>query len=234
MATRAPILTRDEYLLRLRQHVDALKARLARPLSSQQTRDGVVRYFTERAIQIGEACFRIHDLATAINILCRVLCEDFIFMYAASKSEEAAVAHTKAALSEHVKLLKRLATNKRAKLRRRSTGEDVTKEFLPKIESRIVGRQTVEKIAAEVGLTKLYDIVYCSESLEVHGKSLELARATQAGVKARVSQLDDVAVAVSTVNALLNVVTIVYDNRDRIISADEILSSLKLHTLGGR
>jgi hypothetical protein len=234
MATRASILTRDEYLLRLREHVDALKARLARLLSTQQTRDKVLRYFMERAVQIGEACFRIYDLATPINVLCRVLCEDFIFMYAASKSEAAAIAHTNAAVSEHVKLLKRLATNERTKLKRRSTGEDVTKEFLPKIENRIVNRQIVEKIAVEVGLSKLYDIVYCAESLEVHGKSLGAARAARAEVKGQTSQLDDVAVAVSTVNALLKVVTLVADNKDRIVSADEILSTLKLHNVGGR
>jgi hypothetical protein len=234
MTTRAPILTRDEYFLRLRKHLDALNARLARPLSAQETRDRVLRYFMERAVQIGEASFRIYDLAMPINILCRVLCEDFIFMYAASKSEEAAVAHTRAAVSEHVKWLKRLATNERTKLRRRSTGEDVTKEFLPKIESRIVGRQKVEKIATEVGLSKLYDIVYCPESLEVHGKSLGATRAARTQIKRPVSDLDEVAVAVSTINALLKVVMLVADNKDRIVSADEILSSLKLDNLGGR
>ena len=82
MAART-ILTRDEYHLSIRRNVDALKARLNIPsfFTSDRTRNKVLYYFMERAVQTGEACFRISDLQLPLSVLARLLCEDFLIMY---------------------------------------------------------------------------------------------------------------------------------------------------------
>ena len=66
------ILTRDEYHLRIRQSVDALKARMSLPayFTSTNKRDKVLFYFMGRAAEIGEASFRISDLHKNVQ-LCR-------------------------------------------------------------------------------------------------------------------------------------------------------------------
>src|SRR5260370_5083621 len=89
MLARA-IPTRDEYHLRIKQNVDALKARLNLPsfFASEQERGKVLYYYMERAVQIGMACFRISEFQMPLLVLALVLCEDFFTLYWASRSEE--------------------------------------------------------------------------------------------------------------------------------------------------
>jgi hypothetical protein len=215
-------LTRDEYHLRIRQNVDALNARMSLPayFTSTNKRDRVLFYFMGRAAEIGEASFRIADLQTPLFVLARVLCEDFFTMYWVSLSEKNADEYQKAAISEMAKIIQKNLTNKRARIRHISSKKDVTAEFLPKLSLRIIKKKTIKEIAAASGLSKVYDIVYRYDSLEVHGNTFEVSEMKP--------QMDGIAVAASAVNALLRAILLVVDNKDRPLVADEILAALNM------
>src|SRR5438445_3410255 len=142
------ILTRDEYHLRIRQNVDALKARMSLPayFTSTSKREKVLFYFMDRAAQIGEASFRIADLQMPLFVLARVLCEDFFTVYWVSLSEKNADEYQKAAISEMAKIIHKNLTNKRARIRHIPSKKDVTAEFLPKLSRRIVKKKTIQEI----------------------------------------------------------------------------------------
>jgi hypothetical protein len=57
--------------------------------------------------------------------------------------------------------------NKRARVRDTSSGKDVTAQFLPELKRRVYKKKTIKQIAEESGLSKVYDIVYRYNSLEV-------------------------------------------------------------------
>lgn len=219
------VFTRDEYHLRVRQSVDALKARLNQSsfISSDKQRDKVFRYFMERAAKLGEACFRTSDLQMPLFVLARVLCEDFFTMYWASLSEENSTEYSQVALSEMAKMIRHNLKNKRARLREISSGRDVTAEFLPELERRVAKKKTIEQIAKESGLSKVYDIVYRYDSLEVHGNTF--------GLSDLKPEMDGIAVAVSAINAFLRVILLVADNKDRSLTADEVLSALNMRSV---
>jgi Family of unknown function (DUF5677) len=221
------ILTRDQHSLKIRQNVDALKARLRSPsfFASTRQRDKVLFYFMNRAVQIGEACFRISDLQMPLVVLSRVLCEDFFIMFWVSQSHKNATAYCKAARSEMVKMVRQNLNNKRARIRKISSGKDITADFLPQLDRHIRQKSRLDRIADKTGLGKLYDIVYRFESLEVHGNTF--------GLMERKSELDGVAVALSTVNALLRAVLLIADNKNGTVTADDVLSTLNIQHVPG-
>jgi hypothetical protein len=227
MSTPA-ILTRDEYHFRIKQNVDALKARLNLPsfFASTDKREKVLFYFMGRAVQIGEASFRISDLQTPLFVLARVLCDDFFTMYWVSLSNKNADEYCKTSLSEMAKLMRKNLTNKRAKVSEISTKKDVTAQFLPKINSRIVkNKKTIEQLAVASGLGKVYDVVFRYSSLEVHGNTFLVSEMNP--------DQDGIAVAASTINALLRVILLIADSKDRTLTPDEVLAALNMrHTPG--
>ncbi len=225
MLARA-IPTRDEYHLRIKQNVDALKARLNLPsfFASEQERGKVLYYYMERAVQIGEACFRISDFQMPLLVLARVLCEDFFTLYWASRSEENAAEYVKAVRSEMARMVRQNLKNKRARLRDISSGKDVTAEFLPELNG-VGKKRSIEEIAKESGLSKVYDIIYRYDSLEVHGNTFGLSELK--------SKMDGIAVAVSAINAFLKVILLVADTKDRSLTADEVLSALNMRGVPG-
>jgi hypothetical protein len=228
MAQTAPIvLTRDEYHLKIRRNVDALKARLnlAPYFVPDKEQDKVRRYFMERAVQVGEACFRISDLQMPLFALARVLCEDFFTLYWVSLSDKNASDYCKRTVSEMAKMLEKHIANKRIRVREISTGKDVTVDALKKITPHVTKKKRIEQIATESGLGKVYDIVYRYDCLEVHGNTFGLSEAECA--------MDGIAVAASAVNALLRVILLVVDNQDRIVTADEVLSTLNMRHVPG-
>jgi Family of unknown function (DUF5677) len=226
MAART-ILTRDEYHLKVRQNVDALKARLNQSSFSvsDKQQDKVLRYFMERAAQVGEACFRTSDLQMPLFVLARVLSEDFFTMYWASLSEANAAEYCKVALSEVAKMIRHNLKNKRARVREVATGNDVTARFLPELDRHVAKKKTIEQLAKDSGLSKVYDIVYRYDSLEVHGNTF--------GLSDLKPDMDGTAVAVSAINAFLRVILLVADNKDRPLTADEVLSVLNMRSVPG-
>jgi len=218
--------TRDQYLLELRQTVDKLKARLARPGRgySDEVQDKIVQHFIDRGIQIGEACFRIADLRTPILVLSRVLCEDFLRMFWVLQSKENAADYAKSAGSELAKGARVHLTRGRAMIRRKSTGEDVTAMVMPELSKLIVKEKTVEEIAIGSGLGKLYDLVYRFDSLEVHGKTLAV-----------LSQADDekaVLAAFPSIISFLEAEILITDYRAT--TAAEVLRHMRIDKLGGK
>jgi Family of unknown function (DUF5677) len=219
------VLSRDEYHLKILENVKALKARLDLPsfLPSDKERDKALRYFVQRACQIGEACFRISDLQMPLFALARILCEDFIRMYWATLSEQNAAEYSKAALSEMAKMLKLNLKNNRARVRHISTGKDVTDTFLPNIDNRIIETKSIKQMAEDSGLSKVYDVVFRFNSLEVHGNTLGLTEP---------QPMDGVVVALSAVNAFLRVTVLVADSEVP-LTAEEVLGALNMRSIPG-
>ena len=140
-------------------------------------------------------------------------------------SDKNSTEYAEVALSERAKMIRRNLKNKRARVREISSGKDVTAEFLPELESHITKKKTIEQIAKESGLSKVYDIVYRYDSLEVHGNTF--------GLSDMKPEMDGIAVAVSAINAFLRVILLVADNRDRSLTADEVLSALNILPVPG-
>jgi hypothetical protein len=221
------ILTRDEYHLSIRQNVDALKARLNLPafFAAEQTRNKVLYYFMERAVQTGEACFRILDLQLPLSTLARLQCEDFLVMYWVSLSENNATEYSKTVVSEMAKVIRKNLKNKRAGIKNRSTGEDATAEFLPELTSHIGPKKTLEEISRESGLGKVFDIVYRYNSLEAHANTF--------GLSEMKSEMDGVLASISAINAFLRAILLVADNIDRPVPAGQILLTLNMRYIPG-
>jgi hypothetical protein len=220
-------VTRDEYHLSIRRNVDALKARLKLPsfFTSDKMRNRVLCYFMERAVQTGEACFRVYDLQLPLSVLARLLCEDFFIMYWVTLSEENATKYSKMVLSEMAKLICKNLKNKRARIRKKSTGEDATAELLPELTQQLCGKKTLEEISRESGLSKVYDIVYRYNSLEAHANTF--------GLSEMKSEMDGIAASISAINAFLRAILLIADNMDRIVPAEEILLTLNMRYIPG-
>jgi hypothetical protein len=218
--------TRDQYLLELRQTVDRLKARLNLPglAYSNEEQDKLLLHFIDRGVQIGEACFRIADLRTPILVLSRVLCEDFLRMFWTLQSVENAAEYAKCLVSAVAKIGRVNLIQRRAIIRRKTTGEDVTAELTPEFSKLIVKQKTVEKMAVESGLGKVYDIVYRFDSLEVHGN-----------IFPRLSQADEekaLLAAFPAIIAFLEAEILITDNRAT--TAEEVLHHMRINKLGGK
>ena len=218
-------LTADEYLLRVREKVDALKARNRNPgkFNSQGTHAEICIYFANRAIQIGEGCFRIYDLQVPLLILARVLCEDLIRLFWASQSTENAAEFEKLSASEMTRALRANLLSGRARIRHGSSGEDVTKSSLPELEGLIAKKKTIENMAKESGLSKLYDVVYRVGSLVAHGNMI--------GLESEDPNAMPVLAALSAINGFLGVITMILDGPTP--KAKAILDILGIGKIGG-
>src|SRR5215471_7955673 len=126
----------------------------------------------QRAIQIGEAALQLADLEVPLFVLARVLCEDTLWMLWVSQSRQNAMKYHKTAVSAESKISRELFKGGRIRLVKTETGQDVSNEILPKLEALRDGRQA-EVIAKQLGLHKLYDIIYRWNSLYVHGNTYE-------------------------------------------------------------
>ncbi len=217
----------NEYLVSLRTKIDSLKGRvrLSAYSWSDSQQDKILIYFMNRAIQIGEACFRVSDLGTPLFVLTRVLCEDLFLMFWVSQSEQNAAEYAKAPLSQLTKMAVVSLKKKVAKIRRIGTGEDVTESVLPQFDELIENSKRIEKIAAESGLGKVYDLIYRFYSLEVHGNTFEMPLSVDA---------DGVSSTLCAIGALLNAMIFVIDNRNRTVVAEEVLRVLGLEKLGSK
>lgn len=221
------VLTRDEYQFRVRQKVDALKARSRNPGSfiSAQAHGEIRRYFANRAIQLGEACFRIYDLDIPLAILARVLCEDLIRLSWALQSDQNATEFERLAISELTRVLRANLIDGRARIRDIKTGADVTKVVLPVAEDFIAAKKTVSEMARETGLSKLYDVVYRYGSLTPHALTFGLGP-EEAG-------RDPILATLSATNGVLGLITLTLDEPTP-PTAKELLDILGLGKIGGK
>lgn len=225
--TTVKVLTKVEYQFKLRKNIDALKARIRQApyIAPTKDQDKVLLYFANRAIQIGEACFRIDDLPTPLLVLTRVICEDLFVVFWVSQSEKNTVEYCKMAKSEPTRLLRTNIKNRRARIRDTKTGRDVTKSFLPVLNKLITDKAYIERIATISGLGKVYDTVYRVASLETHGNTFDLSE---------VLSVQKATVAISAVNALLRVILNIVDSTVSPLTAEEVLTILNMKHLAGR
>lgn len=219
MSKSETLLTSTEYRLNLKKKVDFLNARLKAPryfdFDSEQER--VTSYFARRAADIGEACFQFGELEIPLCCLMRVLCEDFIKLYWITLSHENLARYLAVVRFESAKMLRNNIKNQRVKFRESLTGRDVTEELIPRLEKDIIGSLNMGEISNECGLGRVYDMFYRYFSLEVHGNSyaFQIENDTRT-----------IAAVLSGVNAFLNLILFLLENRNRVVAPSEILGRL--------
>jgi hypothetical protein len=209
------LLSEDEYRLKIKKRIDALRTRIDLPayFASEKQQDKIRLYFLKRAYQVAEACFRVYDLETPLVVMRRVLCEDLFHLLWISLSEQNAAEYAKWPNSELIEVAYVNLKTGQAQLVHRTTGEDKTKELLPKMREKIQKRKPIKWIATECGLRAVYDLLYKFDSVEAHGKSFELIPRVRA-------------IELSIVNALLNAIILIVDRPPQGVDVSEVLEKL--------
>jgi hypothetical protein len=203
-----------EYLVKLQDQLDALERRLDtlghRAFENDQAI--VLLRFLKRAYTLGRASFLSADarLPVPVFVLARVLCEDLIRVHWISLSTANADTYVKRALGDIAKIASVNIERGRATLLRKSTSKVLPRDELNKIlmefRQRVVKGPTIEQMAQQCGLTKVYDIAYRFGSLEAHGTMPGLSLLAESDENGMVSQLP-------AVTAILRAILVVVDNR---------------------
>ena len=131
-------------------------------------------------------------------------------------------------VSEKAKMMRASLQNRRAVIQNRSTGEPVSDDFmqdvfLPKLATLKIPRKNIEQIAKAMDLGKLYDVLYRSMSLDLHGNSFGLPEYSGEGA--------DFA-ALSALETLLDCMILILAVPRRSFNAMEILVRMKLERPG--
>jgi hypothetical protein len=163
--------TKDEYISEIEEALKVLPELLTEfeKMQHHNTQTLLFHYFVSRAVEIGTASMRILDLDVPFAILCRVLCEDFISLYWAAQSAQNAEYYTKRSrremgknatilLSRHIECLKREGKSVAG------ISVEPFQKMTPKLKPKALAA-----MAKELGLEALYDHVYRSTSLDIHG-----------------------------------------------------------------
>jgi len=212
------MLTEDEYLARLRKAIDALKARLQdqRYAQAQKEQAKLVAYFMDRAVQLGEATCRVKTIPMALDILLRVICDDFVRLYWVVQSEKNAAAYAKRTVSEMAKLMRLSLEGGHARVRNTKTGQDATAALLKVVPSFTSPSRSTEQMAKDCGLEKIYLIPFRGSSFTVHGNTFKFPSPEGANM-----------VAFPAVIGFLKLVSAVADGYpDKLPSAKEVLTIL--------
>ena len=158
----------DQYLIKLQVQVDELKARVVlqdfENVATQQ--DKIILSFLSRANQIGVGCLLVGRarLGTPLFVLTRVLCEDLFLIAWISLSESKAADYADTVVWELARIGLVNIEKGRAKIVNKTTGADHTATIVPKIKDLKTDRKNIEQLAGELGLGKVYDILYRSMS----------------------------------------------------------------------
>jgi hypothetical protein len=218
-------LTEDEYLFHLRREIDALKGRAEYPRYAhpEKQRAEIIAHFLRRAIQLGEAAYRVRNLSVALEIFVRVLCDDLIRLFWVSQSESNAAEYAKVPLSEMVKLARVNLEKGHARVINKKTGEDTTKKVLAKASSFISKAKPIEQLAKQCGLEKVYDMPFRISSLVLHANTFGLPEPPG----------DSDLVALPAIIGFIKAVSAIADGYpDRPASAEHVLRILKLYEIG--
>jgi len=170
------LLSEEQYLLTMRQCIDQLKARADLPCYKYATGDQprLIAYFINRAIQFGEAAFRIKDLTDPLDVSMRVLCDDLIRLSWVTQSENNAAKYAKLPISALAKVARINIDKGHAHVVHKDTGKDASVAFLPKLSSLEVKGKTIEEMANECGMDKLYNTLFRLSSLPMHANTFSL------------------------------------------------------------
>jgi hypothetical protein len=223
-APRYTRLSEDEYLLRLRQEIDALKAtsEASRYVDAEKEQTKVVAHFLDRAIQFGEATYRIRNLPIVLRVLLRVFCDDLIRLFWVAQSENNASEYVKIPVSELAKMGRVNLEKGHARLINKKTGEDETAKLLPELARWSSKAKSVEQLAKECALEKVYDIPFRFSSLAVHGNTFLPQLPADADL-----------VVLPAIIAFLRATSTIAENYPvRTTSAEEILHVLRLDKVG--
>lgn len=221
----------NRYVELLETEMRRLRAQRERYPESGTKQDEVMLHFMDRADQIASAAVLCAELATPLQILSRVLCEDLFLVYWIADSEENAVKYEEGVLSELAKGMRANIRAGRANLRNIRTKEPVTEEFinnelLPRLSAMTNPRANIEQLAGEKGLSRVYDILYRAASLEVHGNTFGIVAAAQNG--------EGCDIALPAILALLECIIAIVHYPRRTVSVSEILTILRLQNLVGK
>jgi hypothetical protein len=218
------MLSEEQYLLAMRQSVDQLKARADLPHYKYATEDQprLIAYFIKRAVQFGEAAYRIKDLTDPLDVLTRVLC-DLIRLSWVTQSESNATEYAKLPIAALAKLARINIEKGHARIVHGPTGKDASSAFVPKFASLEVKGKTIEEMANDCGLGKLYNIVFRMGSIPVHANTFTLNDDDNELAK-------DALATLPAINALLRAIALIADNfPNRVTLSDEIMDALNMN-----
>ena len=170
---------KEKCVKRIREGLKQLSAIKADYAMRQDKQDQILLHFLDRAEQILQAVLLIDTLATPLQILCRVFCEDFFLACWISQSTEAAEEYEAGVTAAVAKMMGVSLANGWGVIQSRHTNTPVSKEFMqteffPKLKTLKTPRSNVEQIAQRLGLQKVYDILYRGTSLDLHGNTFGL------------------------------------------------------------
>ena len=226
------VTSREEHLTRLESQIAATQERLSF-LSHREfhgERPKALLHCLQEAVELGKGCVVMGrvPLPLPMFVVARVLVETLILAAWVARSEENAHAYMEAGAQGLAKFALININQGRLVAQSRSTGGDATADVQKLLESVEVERFKVEKIAAEVGLTKVYDIAYRFFSLHVHGKTYGLP----SGKKLE----EGAAFALAAVVSLLQSILLITENRllhDRETSGADIEKVLRVSGRAG-
>src|ERR1700723_869412 len=210
--------TEDEYLVRLRRAVDILKTKLVEPryVEAKTERAKLIAYFMDRAVQLGEATYRVKTIPVALDIFLRVICDDFIRLYWVAQSEKNAADYAKRTISEMAKLVRVSLEGGHARMRNTKTGQDATAARLKVLPSFASPSKSTEQMAKDCGVEKIYVIPFRVSSFTVHGNTFKFPTLEGAEM-----------VAFPAIIGFVNLVSAVADGYpDKLPSANEVLAML--------
>jgi len=217
-------LSEEEYLLRLRQEIDALKARAAAPryAYAEKEQAKAVAHFLGRAVQFGEATYRIRNLPLVLDVLLRVFCDDLIRLFWVAQSENNAAEYAKVTVSEFAKMARVNLEKGHMRVVNKKTREDATVKLLPELARLSSPAKKVEQLAKQCALEKVYDIPFRFFSLAVHGNTF----------LPKLPPGADLVVLPAIIAFLRATSTIAENYPDRTTSAEEVLRLLRLDKVG--
>ncbi len=224
--------SREEHLTRLESQIATAQERLSF-LSHREfegERPKALLHCLQEAVELGQGCLVLGrgPLPLPIFVVARVLVETLILAAWVARSEQNANTYMEAGAQALAKFARINIEHERLVVRSKSTGRDETPNLLNALKTVEVERLSIEKIAAEVGLAKVYDIAYRFFSLHVHGKTY--------GLPSREKLEEGATFALPAVVSLLQSILLLSENHllhDRDTSGAEIEHVLRVFGIAG-
>ena len=203
--------------------------RLLQILDSSETQDVTrlaLRYCIERTVDMTAGCLRVVELNLPVSstTLARGLLESLFTIYWLVQSEENAANFTQASKNELKRLARAAINTGYAKVSDKTTGEDISQQFLKSEDMRdIPKRPEIAEMARISGLEKVYRTVYGYASMIVHGNFFGMATTEEMDDQI-LAALD---VAISIVKAI-NTITITWQEQHKVLEASVVLQILNV------
>lgn len=166
------MVSREEYLTRLESQIATVQRRLSflAHREFEGERPKALLHCLREALELGKGCLVLGKvpLPLPLFVVARVLAETLFLAAWVARSERNAQTYMEAGTQGAAKAARVNIEHGRLVARSKTTGRDETKNLLNLLKSTKAERFNIEKIAAQVGLTKVYDITYRLSSLHAH------------------------------------------------------------------